>query len=198
MIIEGVVQLAETLKQQGARRILDLGCGDGRHLIYLAKQGFIPIGVESSIWGLIRSQEWAGKEGLLTHIAYATVRHLPLADESVDSAISINVIHHQLMEGIRETLRDIKRVLRTKGLFYAIVPRYPPGDWKDGNYIEVEEHTFTPQVGFEKDLPHHLFTVEDLTSTLEGFEVLEIEEDPEKPMSVLARKRTETSNIVGV
>lgn len=34
-----VVQLAKRLKERNALYVLDLGCGAGRHLVYLAKQG---------------------------------------------------------------------------------------------------------------------------------------------------------------
>jgi tRNA G46 methylase TrmB len=32
--------LAVAMQERGMRRVLDLGCGAGRHLVYLARQGF--------------------------------------------------------------------------------------------------------------------------------------------------------------
>ena len=37
---EIVVSLTSILEEREARRVLDLGCGAGRHVIHLAKRGF--------------------------------------------------------------------------------------------------------------------------------------------------------------
>jgi SAM-dependent methyltransferase len=185
----GVLEFAERLKQEGVRRVLDLGCGDGRHLIFLAKQGFMPSGVDNAFWGVRRAGEWAGREGLNVELACADVRSLPWADESFDSVISNQVIHHQLLDAIRETILSVKRILRANGLFYFTVPKYPPGNWKDGKYTEVEKHTYAAWDGFEKDVPHHLFTIRELSSMLKNdFEVLEVKSDSGRQISALVRK----------
>jgi len=185
---EGVVKFLEYLKKLGAHQVLDLGCGDGRHMIFLAKQGFIPTGIDIAMWGLRRTKEWAKKEGFNPKLACADVRLLPLEDESFDSVISIQVIHHQRLSAIRETIIGVERVLRTNGLFYFSVPRYPPGNWKDKKYTEVEERTYVPLDGLEKDVPHHFFTKEELESMLKDFEILEIGDDSTKHLTALVRK----------
>jgi hypothetical protein len=45
-----------------------------------------------------------------------------------------------------------------------------------------------PLDGFEKDLPHHLFSNEELTSMLKDFEILEIRDDLPKHVSALVCK----------
>jgi SAM-dependent methyltransferase len=37
---EDMGRVAEAFKNSRAKKILDLGCGTGRHLVYLAKKGF--------------------------------------------------------------------------------------------------------------------------------------------------------------
>ncbi len=37
---ENVVDLAKVLREKGASRILDFGCGTGRHTVYLARMTF--------------------------------------------------------------------------------------------------------------------------------------------------------------
>ena len=184
----GVVKLVERLKREGVKQVLDLGCGDGRHLVFLAKQGFISSGVDGAFWGVCREREWADREGLTVKLVCSEVRSLPWEDGSFDCVISTRVIHHQLLEAIRETIREVKHILRGKGLFYFTVPKYfLLGNWKDGKYTEVEKHTYTPWDGFEKDIPHHLFTKRELTSILKDeFEILEI--DSTKQLSALVRK----------
>src|SRR5712691_9265507 len=43
-----VVEFAKDLKRKGARTILDLGCGAGRHSILLGKQGFHVVALDIS------------------------------------------------------------------------------------------------------------------------------------------------------
>ena len=187
---KGVVQFVNHLNKEKPKRILDLGCGDGRHLIFLAEQGYDPVGVDNALWGLYRAKEWAEKENLHIKLVYADICFLPMKDECFDEVISTQVIHHQRTSKIEKTIRDVKRLLRPKGKFYFTVPKYPPGNWKNGKYTEIEPHTFVPLEGFEKGVPHHLFTEDELIRMLDSFEILEIKIDPDtgRHLSVLVRK----------
>ena len=45
-------RLANLFDEKGVRRILDLGCGTGRHLLFLLKKGFEVYGLDGSrmVW----------------------------------------------------------------------------------------------------------------------------------------------------
>ena len=49
---EIVVNLASILEERKAKIILDIGCGAGRHVIYLAERGFESCGSDISETGL--------------------------------------------------------------------------------------------------------------------------------------------------
>jgi cyclopropane fatty-acyl-phospholipid synthase-like methyltransferase len=185
----GVVAFLERVKAEGKREVLDLGCGDGRHLIYLVNEGFNAAGMDYSLWGTQRTKEWLDKEGLSAELVCAEAAFLPWQAERFDAVLTFQVIHHQRMEMIRQSFTEVKRVLRPGGYFYAVVPHYPPGDWKDGHYDEIEEHTFMPTDGFEKGIPHHFYTEEELASELSGFEVLEVKVDERGKFYALVRKK---------
>ena len=184
----GVVKFINQFNREKSSKVLDLGCGDGRHLIFLAQKDYISVGVDNAIWGLRRAKEWAEKETLKIRLVYADVCFLPLESESFDQIISIQVIHHQRLKSIQKTIDGVRRLLRTNGVFYFTVPKYPPGNWKGKKYTEIEEHTFVPTEGFEKGIPHHFFTAGELRSVLEAFETLEIGDDSRRHWSVLVRK----------
>lgn len=186
----GVVRLLETLKQAGnSARVLDLGCGDGRHLVFLAQNGLIPLGVDLAFWGLRRAREWAARQQLESRLVCADVKDLPLKTASFDTVISIQVIHHQRLHPIHQTISQVHRLLRTGGYFYFSVPKYPPENWKDKQFEEIEAHTYVPMEGFESGLPHHFFTLHELRAVLADFEILELAEDINRHWAVLARKR---------
>jgi len=158
-------------------------------LIYLAREGFNAVGMDYSLWGVQRSQQWLKQEGLSAEVACAEAAFLPYAEECFDAVLTFQVIHHQRMEIIRQSFKEVMRVLRPGGYFYVVVPHFPPGDWKDGHYEEIAEHTFAPTDGFEQGIPHHFFTEEELTSELSAFEVLEVRIDERGKFFALARKQ---------
>jgi SAM-dependent methyltransferase len=185
---EGVIEFLNLIRGMGMRDVLDLGCGDGRHLIHLTKEGFAATGMDYSLWGTQKSKEWLDKEGLSTELVCAEAAYLPWQAEHFDAVMSIQVIHHQRMAALRLSFSEVWRVLRPGGYFYAVVPHFPPEDWKDSHYEEMEEHTFVPTDGFEKGIPHHFFTEEELASELSGFEILEIKIDERGKFYAIAKK----------
>ncbi len=69
------VQAAELFAPGGARgkRAIDLGCGEGRDVIYLARQGFDAVGVDISRPGLEKAERWAAEEGLTIRTVQASI-----------------------------------------------------------------------------------------------------------------------------
>ena len=53
--VPGFVKL---LKESGGNRVLDLGCGSGRHVVYLAQQGIRVFGFDLAAKGLKLTKEW--------------------------------------------------------------------------------------------------------------------------------------------
>jgi SAM-dependent methyltransferase len=63
-IQEGFPRIVKFFKKNNVKRVLDLGCGSGRHLIHLSKHGFDVFGIDISKHGLKIAREWLNKEGL--------------------------------------------------------------------------------------------------------------------------------------
>jgi len=89
----------------------------------------------------------------------------PYTDGFFDAVISIQVIHHNLMQDILTTVKEVARVLKIGGYLFITVPilgpkpENPEDDWK---LYQVEDGTFIPQSGPESGIPHHYFTEEEL------------------------------------
>lgn len=167
-----VHHVAEVLQAHGCRRIVDLGCGSGRHTVFLAQRGFDVLGVDSSPTALGMSRKWLEQEGLLAGLAQVDIRRpLPLYAGSFDGLVSTQVIHHARLETVRATAREISRILRPGGLLFVSVP----GELdSDETFAQIEPATFVPTSGPEKGLPHHIFTPEELCSVFPGFAVVEL------------------------
>jgi len=168
----GFKAVVETFAQHQCHLILDLGCGNGRHTIALAKEGFDTIGLDISLSGLRLSYEWLREEGLQAGLVSADARHyFPFKADSFDGLLSTQVIHHALLSEVRTTIAEIWRVLTNGGVaFISVAGRKQEGE----TYQEVEPGTYIPLTGTEKGLPHHIFTEEELRSEFRMFQIQEI------------------------
>ena len=65
---ESIPSVAKFFKKQGVKRILDLGSGTGRHIVYLAKKGLDVYGFDPSPTGVELTKKWLKKEHLKAHV----------------------------------------------------------------------------------------------------------------------------------
>lgn len=179
-----VHHVAEILQEHSCRRVVDLGCGSGRHTVFLAQRGMEAIGIDRSPTGLRLAREWLDQEGLEAWLVLADVRRpLPLADAAWDALISTQVIHHALLSVVQGTAREISRILRPRGVLFVSVPsRADPED----ACVEVKPGTFVPIRGSEAGLPHHIFSPEALAGLFPGFTILELYEIGDRMLTLLA------------
>jgi SAM-dependent methyltransferase len=111
--------------------VLDIGCGPGRVLGFLARRGIRCIGLDRSRVSLRLAVERYDRPGIV-----ADNLHLPLADNTADVVISDGVIHHT--ENPQAAFAENFRILKPSGRMYLAVykpsGRYPflyafPGAW---------------------------------------------------------------------
>jgi ubiquinone/menaquinone biosynthesis C-methylase UbiE len=112
-------------------RVLDLGCGEGRHVISAYLQpGVQSVGVDLSLEDLKTTREkhaeFAGLEieGSSFSLASANALSLPFPDACFDKVICSEVLEH--IPDYRGALMEIDRVLKPGGLLCASVPRRWP------------------------------------------------------------------------
>ncbi len=163
--------VAQKFAQNQCRRILDLGCGNGRHMVALGNLKFETVGLDISPSGLNLSRKWLNDEQLPANLVCGDVRHsFPFKGNSFDGLISTQVIHHSLLAEIRLTISEIWRVMTDGGIAFVTVAGKKHDDL---SYKEIEPGTYLPLEGTEKGLPHHIFSVEELRQEFERFQVLD-------------------------
>jgi cyclopropane fatty-acyl-phospholipid synthase-like methyltransferase len=183
---EDMPLIVRWLKEGNAQTVLDLGSGTGRHVVYLAKNGFSVHGLDHSPEGISITRQWLSAENLSAHLRLQSMTDpLPYEDEYFDGIISVQVIHHAEMAAIRRIIREVARVLKKNGVLFVTVPTVNHHKEKK----EIEPSTFIPLDGPEKGLPHHYFTPEELRREFGAFEVEDIHVDSVKHYCLLARKR---------
>ena len=166
------------------KSVLDLGCGTGRHCVYLAKNGFDVVGVDVSESALRMANEWVRRGEKLTNVAFmrGTMTNIPFSSGHFDAVISVSVIHHAVKKDILKTVAEVHRILRKNGLFLTNLasvkdPRYGAGK-------KVENDTFRILEAFEEkrfEELHHFFTKHEISRLLAHFAKAKIESLKDKP-----------------
>lgn len=111
--IENEIKFDKSLK------ILDVGCGTGRHAIELSKRGYKITGIDLSESQLARAKEKAKNEKLTIDFLKYDARNLPF-DSEFDVAIMLCEGGFPLMETDEmnfEILKNVAKSLKSKGRF---------------------------------------------------------------------------------
>jgi tellurite methyltransferase len=177
---QSVVAWAERLREAGGRRVLDLGCGIGRHTLLLARLGLAVAATDVAHSGLVTCAAWLAREGLSASLACHEMETFPFPDGTFDGLISYHVIYHTTVAGLRRVLDHVRRVLRPGGWLYLTANARDEhkmaayrADAATGKCQEIEPFTFIylHDAPDDKYLPHHYCDEAELRDLLTGFAV---------------------------
>ena len=128
-------------------RVLDMGCGGGRHAFALYRSGADVVALDTDAAELKDVQAMFGAmalegeapAGASAQALRGTAYSLPFADASFDRVVAAEVLEH--LPDDRRAMRELARVLKPGGLMAVTVPRWGPElvCWALSNaYHEVE------------------------------------------------------------
>ncbi len=134
------------LKSDKSLKILDVGCGTGRHSIELSKRGYTITGIDLSESQLRRAREKAEKNHLIIDFQQQDARNLPFNNE-FDVAIMLceggfplmetDEMNYKILKSVSKSLRVCGKFIFTtlNGLFplYHSVEEFCDSTTKDGN-----------------------------------------------------------------
>jgi SAM-dependent methyltransferase len=186
-------QAVKLFKRRGARRVLDLGCGTGRHVVYLARHGFEVHGFDISSKAVQMAKQWLEDEKLVAEVRTADmVKRFPYRDRFFDVIVSTNVINHNKIASIRKTIQQMGRVLKPRGFVFITLPSHLPTRMSVKTptlYKHVEPNTFLPMDGEEKGVLHHIFQADEIQREFKRFRILSIRKDRYDHWCVLMQKK---------
>lgn len=183
---EDMKEVITLLKKEKARRILDLGCGSGRHTVLLARNGFNVYATDVSKAGLEMTKKWLKKENLTAKVKeHSCYTGFPFKDNFFDAVISTQVIHHNFHSKVKFCISEIERVLRSGGIIFITTSANKYG--RSTKVKMPEPRTYIPLDGEEKGLPHFIYTKRLMKKDFNKFYILDLHKDKGDHWCLLGR-----------
>ncbi len=131
-----IVRLAESGQITGS--VLDVGCGTGEHVLYLAGRGHDVTGMDSAPTAIKKARAKANQRGITADFVLGDALDLVVRrqfDTVIDSGL-----FHVFSDDERPRFRDgLERVLRPGGTYFMICfSEKEPGDWGPRRVTEAE------------------------------------------------------------
>lgn len=119
-----IPHLAQTIKKiakkHRLKNILDVGCGTGRLVKFLQKNGFQAVGVDNSKKAVKKARALNN----LKTISFGSADKLHFKDQSFDLITSISVIEHLTPNQAKEFIIETRRILKPGGFLFLVTPNY--------------------------------------------------------------------------
>ena len=128
-------------------KLLDMGCGTGPQLWFMAREGFHVIGVDGSKTAVRIANERLNDEvpGWHGEVVEGDVASLDYDDEYFDAVLDIGVTPTTSFEVTKKIFSEASRMLKVGGLLYSRC--LAKGCWGDGTGKEVAKNTYLVSEG---------------------------------------------------
>lgn len=185
---EDIKDLIKLMKRKGVKKILDLGCGTGRHVIEFAKEGFEVYGMDISEEGLKITKKELDKNKLNANLIKASCYDkFEFPDKFFDAIVSVQVIFHNYHEKVKYCISEIYRVLKPGGIAFITVTLGKGKHFEKRKIIDT--NTFIPLSGLEEGVVHFVYTKEILEEDFNRFKILNIHIDNKEHYCILLEKK---------
>ncbi|ACV47578.1 MULTISPECIES: class I SAM-dependent methyltransferase [Halomicrobium] len=154
-------------------RVLDVGCGNGSHVLFFAEQGLSAAGVDISKPAIELGRQRAAETGLDVDFKTGDAADLSWGSETFDLVVSDGVLDHVSFSEAKSILAEIQRVSTPDA--YIFLSLRSTADSECGRGEEVEENTYILKEGYEKGMLQHFFDRRSIEELLEGYEIFDIE-----------------------
>jgi len=166
-----IIELVPYLRARGVSDILDVGCGTGRHSIYLSKEGFNVKGIDVSEKAI---QLARGQSNGLS-VVYETVdfERMRLKQDSFDFILANHSLEYGKYENIRKAFTEISGSLKQNKPFFARVA----SDMHTFAKASPEEVYGFSHIGFciKNNMHVHFFTKGELCNLFKEYDIERLE-----------------------
>lgn len=100
-------------------RLLEVGCGTGANIWFMAREGFTVDGIDGSQVALDSASRRLASEGLEARLVPGDAMQLPYDDEVFDAVVDVECIYANSLADSRKIIGECHRVLKPGGWIYS-------------------------------------------------------------------------------
>lgn len=128
-------------------KILEVGCGPGGNLWFIAREGFQTFGIDGSKTAIAKAKKrldselpnWSG------NLLVGDISKLPFTDFEFDAVIDSEALYCNSLEKTKSIISEIYRVLKPSGLFFSRT--FASGSYGDKTGVKVSEDMWITSEG---------------------------------------------------
>jgi len=168
-----IPRIADELKKNGAKKVLDLGCGSGWLAVYLARQGFEVVGVDVSAQAINLANTWASQEDLKISFDVADASQLQYQAGSFDAVVANSIFEHFPIKQAQQLTDKVNTMLRDGGIFIGCFDKVGGGP---GEYYTLEDGTHVYTDKARKGMMLRRYELDELQDLFKAFKTMENDE----------------------
>ena len=164
--------MKEIKKEKPKGQVLDIGCGEGRHTIFFAENGYNAYGFDMELLAIRQAKKFTKVKGIKksTHFFIGDILSLPFSKNIFDIAIDYGCLHHIKKSDWKTYIENIRMVLREDAFFilsvFSTKFKHYEGEKRRRKWLVHNNHY------------DHFFTKKDIRQLFKkAFNVLKIEEE---------------------
>lgn len=100
-------------------KILEIGCGPGPNIWYMAREGFSVYGIDGAELAIQLANTRLHTEGLSAMLHVGDIISLPFPDAFFDAIVDVECLYANSRKSTVIILKEIERCLKPGGLFYS-------------------------------------------------------------------------------
>jgi len=168
-----VYPLLKRWQREEFKKVLDLGCGIGRHAIFFSGNGFIVDACDLSQEGIDKLNKFINENNLNITTKVTDMLSLPYENDSFDCLIAFHAIYHTDDIGIKKVINEIKRVLRNGGEAFITFNSKNSSTFNNPDNKHLSKSTIVKNTGHESGIPHYYASKQEVEDLLKHFEIIE-------------------------
>ncbi|MCX5884683.1 MAG: class I SAM-dependent methyltransferase [Proteobacteria bacterium] len=172
-----------------AETILDLGCGNGANVLFFNRLGYRAYGVDISRVAVDLGNKLLAENGFKETLICIDMEHLSFENNYYDIVVSHAALDHILYSQYLKVIKNIKTMLKNGGFLFITLRSTEGFDYESKTATKVEPRTLITgdkkalnspfENPYEKGIPQHFFTFEEIMESLSDFSIITIEKNVE-------------------
>ena len=122
---------------------LEIGCGTGANLYFLARENFKVFGIDGSKIAIAKAKKYLKKGNYSAEIKCGDVMTLPYLDNFFDIIIDIECLYANSLVDSKSIIKEVYRVLKPNGIFFSLTFSTKTWGYGLGNNYKNEKKNFT-------------------------------------------------------